>query len=104
MAMLREAVETLLQDGDVYLTEWANARDVPLHAGTFGLDDYVLVIQRFLRAMGSAALHIVALFTGARWRDVIHPALAAFWGSNVARDRLSSNGAEWAAPVARCRA
>jgi polyhydroxyalkanoate depolymerase len=50
--MLRETVETLLQDGDVYVTDWADARDVPLAAGCFGLDDYVLAVERFLRKLG----------------------------------------------------
>lgn len=69
--MLRETVETLLQDGNVYITDWADARDVPLDAGRFGLDDYVLVVQRFLRATGSAALHIIAVC------QATGPALAA---------------------------
>ncbi|WP_408351667.1 hypothetical protein [Paraburkholderia sp. RL17-337-BIB-A] len=69
--MLRETVETLLQDGNVYVTDWATARDVPLDAGPFGLDDYVLVIQRFLRAAGSVALHVVAVC------QATGPALAA---------------------------
>jgi polyhydroxyalkanoate depolymerase len=69
--MLRETVETLLQDGDVYITDWANARDVPLSAGPFGIDDYVLVIQRFLRAAGYTALHVVAVC------QATGPALAA---------------------------
>jgi len=59
--MLRETVETLLEDGNVYVADWANARDVPLDAGSFGLDDYVLAIQRFLLAAGSARLHVVAV-------------------------------------------
>lgn len=59
--MLRETVETLLQDGNVYITDWADARDVPIAAGLFGLDDYVLAIQRFLRTAGSAGLHVVAV-------------------------------------------
>ncbi|NPT48016.1 polyhydroxyalkanoate depolymerase [Paraburkholderia sp. 1N] len=59
--MLRETVETLLQDGDVYVTDWANARDVPLAAGTFGLDDYVLAVERFLRKLGGARTHVVAV-------------------------------------------
>jgi polyhydroxyalkanoate depolymerase len=69
--MLRETVETLLQDGDVYVTDWANARDVPLDEGPFGLDDYVLVIQRCLRAAGSVPLHVVAVC------QATGPALAA---------------------------
>ncbi|WP_207001839.1 polyhydroxyalkanoate depolymerase [Trinickia mobilis] len=59
--MLRETVQALLQDGDVYLTDWADARDVPLADGGFGLDDYVLVIERFLRKIGSERIHVVAV-------------------------------------------
>ncbi|MFL9861706.1 polyhydroxyalkanoate depolymerase [Paraburkholderia madseniana] len=59
--MLRETVETLLQDGDVYVTDWANARDVPLAAGTFGLDDYVRAVERFLRKLGGAHTHVIAV-------------------------------------------
>ncbi|MEY4755791.1 MAG: hypothetical protein RJA34_689 [Pseudomonadota bacterium] len=39
--LLRETVRTLLQDHDVYITDWHNARDVPLSQGGFGLDDYI---------------------------------------------------------------
>lgn len=59
--MLRETVEALLQDGDVYLTDWVDARDVPLSAGAFGLDDYVLLIERFLRKIGRERIHVVAV-------------------------------------------
>lgn len=61
--MLRETVEMLLQDGDVYITDWADARDVPLEAGLLGLDDYVLAVERFLSAAASHAqqMHVVAV-------------------------------------------
>jgi poly(3-hydroxybutyrate) depolymerase len=60
--MLREMVETCLQDGDVYLTDWADARDVPLAAGTFGLDDYVRTVERFLTTLaGERIIHAVAV-------------------------------------------
>ena len=59
--MLRETVETLLQDGDVYVTDWADARDVPLAAGCFGLDDYVLAVERFLRKLCCAHTHVIAV-------------------------------------------
>ncbi|MFP3566384.1 polyhydroxyalkanoate depolymerase [Paraburkholderia sp. SIMBA_030] len=59
--MLRETVETLLQNGDVYVTDWANARDVPLAAGRFGLDDYVFALERFLRKLGCAHTHVIAV-------------------------------------------
>ena len=59
--MMRETVETLLEDADVYVTDWANARDVPLNAGRFGLDDYVQTIERFLRMLSGRGLHMLAI-------------------------------------------
>lgn len=50
--LLRGTVEVLLQDHDVYITDWVNARDVPLDAGSFGVDDYVDYIIRFLEHIG----------------------------------------------------
>lgn len=58
--LLAGTVETLLRDHDVYLTDWANARDVPLSAGRFGVDDYVDYLIRFLEEIGPGA-HIVAI-------------------------------------------
>jgi poly(3-hydroxybutyrate) depolymerase len=57
---LREMTRTMLQDHDVYITDWHNARDVPLAAGRFGLDDYVQYLIKFLEAMGPGS-HIVAV-------------------------------------------
>ena len=59
--MLRETVETLLESCDVYVTDWANARDVPLAQGQFGLDDYVLAVERFLRLLSGRGVHVVAV-------------------------------------------
>ncbi|MBT9464877.1 MAG: polyhydroxyalkanoate depolymerase, partial [Hydrogenophaga sp.] len=39
--LLRETARTLLQDHDVYITDWHNARDVSLLHGGFSLDDYI---------------------------------------------------------------
>jgi len=58
--LLRETVRTLLRDHDVYLTDWHNARDVPLWNGGFGLDDYTLQIVSFLEAIGPGA-HMMAV-------------------------------------------
>lgn len=69
--MLRETVETLLQDADVYVTDWANARDVPLSDGMFSLDDYVLTVERFLRLLAGRGVHVLAVCQAAP------PALAA---------------------------
>lgn len=58
--LLRGTVETLLADHEVYITDWANARDVPLVAGRFGVDDHVDYIIRFLEAIGPGA-HLLAV-------------------------------------------
>lgn len=61
--MMRETVETLLADGDVYITDWVNARDVPLAAGRFGLDEYVAMLGGFVDrlARDDRPLHVVAV-------------------------------------------
>ncbi|MDP3898988.1 MAG: polyhydroxyalkanoate depolymerase, partial [Mesorhizobium sp.] len=58
--LLRGTCETLLSDHDVYITDWTNARDVPLSAGDFGVDDYVAYLIRFLEEIGPGA-HILAV-------------------------------------------
>lgn len=58
--LLRGTVETLLQDHDVYITDWTNARDVPLSDGLFGFDDYVTYVIRFLEELGPHA-HLLAV-------------------------------------------
>ena len=58
--LLRGTIETLLRDHDVYVTDWANARDVPLAAGSFGVDDYVAYLIRFLETIGPGG-HILAV-------------------------------------------
>ena len=50
--LLRETARTLLQDHDVYITDWHNARDVSLREGAFGLDDYIEHMMRYLAAIG----------------------------------------------------
>jgi poly(3-hydroxybutyrate) depolymerase len=50
--LLRSTVATLLRDHDVYITDWTNARDVPLSAGRFGFEDYISYVIRFLEELG----------------------------------------------------
>ena len=47
--LLRDTVKTMLQGHKVYITDWKNARLVPLSEGEFHLDDYVNYIQEFIR-------------------------------------------------------
>lgn len=58
--LLRETTATLLQDHDVYITDWTNARDVPQDAGRFGVEDYVEYVIRFLEAIGPRP-HVLAV-------------------------------------------
>lgn len=58
--LLRNTVKTLLADHDVYVTDWHNARDVPLEQGGFGFEDYVEDIMTFLRVLGPGT-HVVAV-------------------------------------------
>jgi len=46
--LLRGTVEAMLPEHDVYITDWANARDVPISAGQFDLNDFVDYIAGFL--------------------------------------------------------
>src|SRR6476620_6051983 len=47
--LLRDTVSTMLKDHKVYITDWKNARTVPLEQGEFHLDDYVNYVQEFIR-------------------------------------------------------
>ena len=47
--LLRDTVATMLKDHKVYITDWTNARTVPLSEGEFHLDDYVNYVQEFTR-------------------------------------------------------
>ena len=58
--LLRGPVETLLPLHDVYITDWKNARDIPLKEGAFGLDDYVTYIEDFLHHLGTNT-HVIAI-------------------------------------------
>jgi len=58
--LLRETVRTLLQDHDVCITDWHNARDVPLSQGGFSLDDYIDHMIRFMETIGPGS-HVVAV-------------------------------------------
>lgn len=58
--LLRNTVQTLLRDHDVYITDWKNARDVPLAAGHFGFDDYIDHLVHFLDEIGPP-VHMVAV-------------------------------------------
>jgi len=61
--LLRDTVRTMLQDHKVYITDWKNARLVPLSEGEFHLDDYINYVQEFIRHLQSiyGNCHIVSV-------------------------------------------
>jgi len=59
--LLREAVASLLTGHTVYVTDWLDARMVPLREGAFSLDDYVGYIRDFIRHIGTERLHVLAV-------------------------------------------
>lgn len=58
--LLRGTVKTMLSDHDVYITDWHNARDIPVSAGRFGFDEYVDHIIDFLETLGPNS-HVLAV-------------------------------------------
>ncbi|WP_185761793.1 polyhydroxyalkanoate depolymerase [Xanthomonas phaseoli] len=59
--LLRDTVRTLLRNHKVYVTDWVDARMVPLEAGAFRLEDYIKYIQEFIRHIGAERLHVVSV-------------------------------------------
>ena len=58
--LLRDTVKALLHDHKVYITDWTDARMVPLDAGPFHLDDYVAYVQEFIRHAGPE-VHVISV-------------------------------------------
>jgi poly(3-hydroxybutyrate) depolymerase len=58
--LLRETVRELLPDHDVYITDWVDARVVPISEGKFDLADYVDLVIAHLRALGPG-VHILSV-------------------------------------------
>ena len=50
--LLRDTVKSLIADHDVWITDWMNARDIPIAAGPFGFDDYVGYVREFIAHVG----------------------------------------------------
>ncbi|MCR5873603.1 polyhydroxyalkanoate depolymerase [Phenylobacterium sp. J426] len=58
--LLRGTVEAFLQDHEVFITDWSNARDVPVMDGRFDFHDYIDHVREMLRALGPRP-HVVAV-------------------------------------------
>ena len=58
--LLRDTCRSLLKDHDVYITDWANAQDVPVYYGLFRLDDYIDYLMDFIHGFDED-LHVLAV-------------------------------------------
>jgi poly(3-hydroxybutyrate) depolymerase len=58
--LLRSTVISLIPDCEVYVTDWHNARDIPVSAGKFDVEDYTLYIVDFMRRLGPE-IHVIAV-------------------------------------------
>jgi poly(3-hydroxybutyrate) depolymerase len=58
--LLRDTVRALIQDHDVYITDWHDARMVPLSKGPFRFDDYVAYVREFIRLLGPD-VHVISV-------------------------------------------
>jgi poly(3-hydroxybutyrate) depolymerase len=58
--LLRDMVRALLPEHDVFVTDWKDARMVPLSMGTLGFDDYVDYVRAFIRLLGPS-VHVISV-------------------------------------------
>ncbi|WP_425078502.1 polyhydroxyalkanoate depolymerase [Ruegeria denitrificans] len=58
--LLRSTVKSLLVNCEVYITDWHNARDIPVSAGKFDVEDYTLYLVDFMKELGPDT-HVVAV-------------------------------------------
>ncbi|SHI59641.1 polyhydroxyalkanoate depolymerase [Wenxinia saemankumensis] len=58
--LVRKTVISLLPDCEVFVTDWKNARDIPVSAGKFDVEDYTLYLVDFLRHLGPDT-HVIAV-------------------------------------------
>ncbi|WP_372610081.1 polyhydroxyalkanoate depolymerase [Aquicoccus sp.] len=58
--LLRSTVKSLLVDCEVYITDWHNARDIPVSEGKFDIEDYTQYLVDFMRALGPDT-HVIAV-------------------------------------------
>ena len=92
-SLLRGTVQAFLTDHDVYITDWSNARDVPVIEGRFDFDDYIDAVGDILHHIGRRA-HVVAVCQPgppvlamaalmAQDEDPLRPASLTFMGSPI---------------------
>lgn len=58
--LLRSTVKSLIVNCEVYITDWHNARDIPVSEGKFDIEDYTLYLVDFMKALGPDT-HVIAV-------------------------------------------
>lgn len=58
--LLRSTVKSLLVNCEVFITDWHNARDIPVSSGKFDIEDYTLYLADFIREVGPET-HVIAV-------------------------------------------
>ncbi|MDO5622573.1 MAG: polyhydroxyalkanoate depolymerase [Paracoccus sp. (in: a-proteobacteria)] len=58
--LMRSTVVSLLPDCDLYATDWHNARDIPVSAGKFDIEDYTKYLVEFIEHLGPET-HVIAI-------------------------------------------
>jgi len=58
--LLRSTVQSLLPDAEVWITDWHNARDIPVSVGKFDIEDYTLYLADFIRHLGPS-INVIAV-------------------------------------------
>ncbi len=58
--LLRSTVKSLLPDAEVWITDWHNARDIPVSQGKFDIEDYTLYLAEFIRHLGPS-INVIAV-------------------------------------------
>ncbi|MEM9233570.1 MAG: polyhydroxyalkanoate depolymerase [Pseudomonadota bacterium] len=91
--LLRGTVQAMLPGHEVYITDWADARDVPLFFGRFDLHDYIDYLIEFMREIGPNAhtmavcqpgpLLLAAISIMSAQKDAALPATMTFMGSPI---------------------
>jgi poly(3-hydroxybutyrate) depolymerase len=78
--LLRDTVKTMLKDHKVYITDWKNARLVPLSEGEFHLDDYVNYVQEFIR-------HVQGMYGNCHVMSVCQPTVPVLAAASLMASR-----------------
>ena len=58
--LLRSTVKSLIGDCEVFVTDWHNARDIPVSKGKFDIEDYTLYLVDYLNHLGPET-HVIAV-------------------------------------------